>query len=54
MKTLKLWFRVGDLDLPEGRKKYTSGREEEEGVDEQIGVPSWQTSREWNSHTRRV
>ena len=27
-KTLKLRFRVGDLDLPEGR--YTSSREEEE------------------------
>ena len=29
-KTLKLQFRVGDLDLPERRKRYTSRREEEE------------------------
>ena len=28
-KTLKLRFRVGDLDLPERRKRYTSSREEE-------------------------
>ena len=34
-KTLKLRFRVGDLDLPEGRKGYTSSREEEE-VDAQM------------------
>ena len=29
---LKLRFRVGDLDLPEKRKRYTSSREEEEDV----------------------
>ena len=29
-KTLKLRFRVGDLDLPERRKRYTSSREEED------------------------
>ena len=29
-KTLKLRFRVGDLDLPERRKRYASSREEEE------------------------
>ena len=29
-KTLKLRFRVGDLDLPVRRKRYTSNREEEE------------------------
>ena len=29
-KTLKLRFRVGDLDLPERRKGYTSSREEED------------------------
>ena len=28
-KTLKLRFRVGDLDPPERRKRHTSGREEE-------------------------
>ena len=28
-KTLKLRFRVGDLDVPERRKGYTSSREEE-------------------------
>ena len=27
-KKLKLRFRVGDLDLPERRKRYTSSREE--------------------------
>ena len=32
-KTLKLRFRVGDLDRPERRKRYTSSRvEEEEGA----------------------
>ena len=34
-KTLKLRFRVGDLDLPERRKRYTRSREEEE-IDAQI------------------
>ena len=34
-KTLKLRFRVGDLDLPERRKRYTSSREEE-GIDAQM------------------
>ena len=29
-KTLKLRLRVGDLDLPERRKRYASSREEEE------------------------
>ncbi|CAM9273852.1 unnamed protein product, partial [Ectocarpus sp. 6 AP-2014] len=29
-KKLKLQFRVGDLDLPERRKRYTSRRREEE------------------------
>ena len=29
-KTLKLRFRVGDLDLPERRKRYTSSPGEEE------------------------
>ena len=29
-KTLKLRLRVGDLDLPERRKRYTSSREEED------------------------
>ena len=29
-KSLKLRFRVGDLDLPERRNRYTSSREEEE------------------------
>ena len=29
-KNLKLPFRVGDLDLPERRKRYTSSREEED------------------------
>ena len=33
-KTLKLRFRVGDLDLAEKRKRYTSSREEE-GIDAQ-------------------
>ena len=34
-KTLKLRFRVGDLDTPEKRKRYPSSREEEE-VDAQM------------------
>ena len=29
-KKLKLRFRVGDLDLPKRRKRYTSSREEED------------------------
>ena len=29
-KTLKLGLRVGDLDLPERRKRYTSSREEDD------------------------
>ena len=29
-KKLKLRFRVGDLDLPERRKRFTSSREEED------------------------
>ena len=29
-KRLKLRFRVGDLDLPERRKRYSSSRKEEE------------------------
>ena len=29
---LKLSFRVGDLDLPERRKRYTNSREEEENA----------------------
>ena len=32
-KTLKLRFRLGDLDLPEIRKRCASSREEEEEVD---------------------
>ena len=37
-RTLKLRFRVGDLDLPERRKRYAISREGEE-VDAQIDVP---------------
>ena len=33
VKTLKLQFRVGDLDLPGRRKRYTSRRGEEEEED---------------------
>ena len=32
-KTLKLQFRVGDLDLPERGKTYTTSSREEEEVD---------------------
>ena len=32
VKTLKLRFRVGDLDLPERRKRYDSSREVEEEI----------------------
>ena len=31
-KKLKMRFRVGDLDLPERRKRHTSSREEEDVV----------------------
>ena len=31
-KRVKLRFRVGDLDLPERRKRYTSSREEDDVV----------------------
>ena len=31
-KKLKLRFRVGDVDLPERRKRHTSSREEEDGA----------------------
>ena len=31
-KKLKLRFRVGDLDLPQRRKRHTSSREEEDGA----------------------
>ena len=34
-KTLKLLFRVGDLELPERRKRHNSSREDEE-VDAQM------------------
>ena len=34
-KTLKPQLRVGELDLPERRKRYTSSRKEE-GVDAQV------------------
>ena len=35
-KSLKLRFRVGDLDLPERRKRYASSREDEEEIDAQM------------------
>ena len=37
-KTPKLRFRVGDLGLPERRKRYTGSREEEE--EEEVDVQS--------------
>ena len=42
-KKMKLRFRVGDLDLPERRKGYTSSREEEDGYKY---VPVWHNNRE--------
>ena len=33
VKNVKLRFRVGDLDVPERRKRYTSSREEEDVVE---------------------
>ena len=54
-KTLKLRFRVGDLDLPEKRKKYTSNcSSREEEVDAQLDVPVWQSNRGDNSPSGRV
>ena len=47
-KTLKLRFCVGDLDLPERRKRYTSRREEEE-VDAQM-CPGGRAIREGRTH----
>ena len=41
-KTLKLGFRVGDLDQPERRKRYTSSREEEEDAQK---CAVWQSNR---------
>ena len=35
-KTMKLRLRVGDPDLPQRRKRYTSSREEEDEVDAQM------------------
>ena len=43
-KTLKLRFRVGDLDLPERRKRRASSRGKEEEIT-QIDVPLWKSSR---------
>ena len=46
-KKLKLRFRVGDLDLPEKRRKYakyTSSREEEDVATHT--VPVWHNNRE--------
>ena len=45
VKTLKVRLRVGNPDLPERRKRYTSSWEEEE-VDAHIHVPVWQNNRE--------
>ena len=52
VKTLKLRFRVGDLDLPERRKRYTSSAEEK-GVHAQV-CPCGKSNEEWNSHSRKV
>ena len=51
-KKLKLRFRVGNLDLPERRKRRTSSREE--GMDAHIHVPVWHNNREQDSHSRRM
>ena len=45
-KAIKLRYRVGDLDLPESRTRYTSSREEEEGAQK---CPRGK-SMEWSSH----
>ena len=45
-KTLKLGFRVGDLDLPERRKRYASSRGEEE---EDAQMCPCGNAVEWNS-----
>ena len=52
-KTMNLQFRVGDLDLPERRKRYSrSGVEEEE--DAQIDVPLWRSKKSKESITHIV
>ena len=43
-KKLKLRFRVGDLAQPEGRKRCTSNREEEDGATK--FVPVWHNNGE--------
>ena len=45
-KTLKLRFRVGDLGLPETRKRYQYS-----GGGSCTDVPLWQRNREYNSHS---
>ena len=49
-KVLKLQFRVGDLDLPERRKRCTGSWEEE---DAQI-CPSGKSNRGWNKRCGRM
>ena len=52
-KTLKLRFRVGDLDLPERRKRYASSREEEEEEEIAQMCPCGKAV-EQNSHSGRM
>ena len=47
-KTLKLRFRVGDLDLPGRGKRHTGSREEE--VSRCADVPVWQGYRGYRTH----
>ena len=49
-KTQKLRFRVGDLDLPERRKRYTSSQGEEE---EDAQMCPCGNAIEWNSLSGR-
>ena len=49
-KTVK---HVGDVNLPEGRKRYTSSREEDND-DVQICLSLWQRKRDCYSHRGRM
>ena len=56
MKTLKLQFRVGDLDLPERRTRYSSSREEEEeeGEEDSQMYPCGKAKESRESHCGRI
>ena len=50
-KTLKLQYRIGDLDIEEEERDIPVV---ERGRKKSIDVPLWQSSRELNSHSGRM